>query len=169
MSETSKTKQQKHVVVAEIKEQIKAAKSFVVVNYKGLTVEQDTELRRSFREAGVKYRVLKNTLVRIALNELGYKEFDAALNGPSAFAFGITDALAPYKIAAEAAEKYKIEIKCGMWEEKYVDVTTVKALATIPSKPVLLSMFLSVLQAPIRGLAVSLGRIAEQKSEGANA
>ena len=110
------------------------------------------------------YKVLKNTLVRIALNELGYKEFDESLNGPTAVAFGMEDAIAPAKVTSENMEKFKaLEVKCGMMDNKYVDAATVAQLAKVPSKPALLSMLLSVLQAPVRGLAVSLNRVAEQK------
>lgn len=83
----------KHEIVAEIKEKIENCQSFVIVDYKGLTVAQDTEFRKEFRNNNVEYKVYKNTLVKKALNELGYTEFDEALNGPSAFAFGTEDAV----------------------------------------------------------------------------
>lgn len=159
----SAIQQGKREIVEDIKEKIKSTNGFVVIDYKGLTVEQDTEFRKNFREQGVEYKVLKNTLVRIALNELGYTQFDEALNGPSAFAFAKQDSLAPSKVATEGIKKYNaMAVKCGMIDQKYVDAETVNKLATVPSKPALLSMLLSVLQAPIRGLAVSLGRIAEK-------
>lgn len=155
--------QEKRELVEEIKNKIQSSNGFVVIDYKGLTVEQDTEFRKSFRESNVEYKVLKNTLVRIALNELGYKEFDEALNGPSAFAFAKGDSLSPSKVAMEGIKKYNaMAVKCGMLDNAYVDAKTVQQLANVPSKPALLSMLLSVLQAPIRGLAVSLGRIAEK-------
>lgn len=164
--ELSVSKQAKRVVVDEIKKSIEESQSIVIVDYKGLTVAQDTEFRKTMREAGIKYQVLKNTLVRIALNELGYKEFDEALNGPTAVAFGMTDALAPAKIAVDSMEKYKaMEVKCGMMDKKFIDQNTVKALSKVPSKPVLLSMLLSVMTAPMRGLAVALNRLAEKQGE----
>ena len=86
---------EKREIVAQIKETIENSQSFVIIDYKGLTVAQDTEFRQEFRKNDVEYKVLKNTLVRKALNELGYTEFDEALNGPSAFAFGTADAIAP--------------------------------------------------------------------------
>ena len=90
--------------VAEIKEMITKANSFVLVDYKGLTVAQDTELRNKYRANGVKYVVLKNRLLKIALNELGYTQFDEALNGPTAVAFAMTDNIsAPAKIASAKA------------------------------------------------------------------
>ncbi len=160
----SESKVAKRAVVDEIKKSIEESQSFVIIDYKGLTVAQDTEFRKTFREAGVKYQVLKNTLVRLALNELGYKEFDQALNGPTAVAFGLSDSLAPAKIADESIGKYNaMEIKCGMMDKKFIDQNTVKQLAKVPSKPVLLSMLLSVMTAPVRGLAVALNRVAEKK------
>ena len=86
----------KRDAVEEIKKQIEESQSFVIIDYKGLTVAQDTEFRAEFRKNGVVYKVLKNTLFKKALNELGYTEFDEALNGPSAFAFGTEDAIAPF-------------------------------------------------------------------------
>ena len=92
----------KREIVEQLKEKIKSCQSFVVLDYKGLTVAKDTEFRNELRKNGVEYKVYKNTLFRIALNELGYTEFDEALNGPSSFAFGIEDAVAPAKVAAES-------------------------------------------------------------------
>lgn len=167
MSETlTQSKIAKRAVVDQIKKTIEESKSFVLIDYKGLTVAQDTEFRKTFREAGVQYQVLKNTLVKIALNELGYAEFDKALNGPTAVAFGMSDALAPAKIADKSIAKYKaMQVKCGMMDKKFIDEETVLKLAKVPAKPVLLSMLLSVLTAPVRGLAISLNRVAEKKSE----
>ena len=155
----------KRELVEQLKEKIQSSQSFVIVDYKGLTVAQDTELRTEFRKNGVDYKVLKNTLMRKALNELGYTEFDEALNGPSAFAFGVEDALAPAKIASEGAKKFtSVKVKCGMFDKKFADEATVNAMANVPSREVLLSMLVSVLSAPMRGLAVALNAIAE-KSE----
>ncbi len=155
----------KRELVDQLKEKIQSSQSFVIVEYKGLTVAQDTELRTEFRKSGVDYKVLKNTLMRKALNELGYTEFDEALNGPSAFAFGTEDALAPAKIASEGAKKFtSVKIKCGMFDNKFADEATVNAMANVPSREILLSMLVSVLSAPMRGLAVALNAIAE-KSE----
>lgn len=154
---------EKRAIVEQIKEKIQNSASFVIIDYKGLTVAQDTEFRAEFRKNGVDYKVLKNTLVRKALNELGYTEFDEILNGPSAFAFCENDALAPAKVASEGAKKYKsVSIKCGMFDKKFADVNTVNAMASVPSREILLSMLVSVLSAPIRGLAVALNAIAEK-------
>ena len=153
----------KREIVDQIKDKIQRASSFVILDYKGLTVAEDTQLRNEFRKAEVEYRVLKNTLVKIALNELGYNDFDADLNGPTAVAFSYGDAIAPSKVAAQSIKKLnKMSIKCGMLDGKYVDEATVQALSKVPNKETLLAMLLSVLQAPIRGLAVALNEIAKK-------
>lgn len=159
----SATQLEKRELVEQIKEQIQNSQSLIIINYKGLTVAQDTEFRSEFRKNGVDYRVLKNTLVKKALNELGYTEFDEALNGPSAFAFGTTDAVAPAKIAAEGIKKYKaMEIKCGMFDKIFADASVVDAMSKVPNRETLLAMLVSVLSAPVRGLAVALNAIAEK-------
>ncbi len=156
---------EKREIVEQLKEKIQNSESFVVIDYKGLTVAQDTEFRAEFRKNEVEYKVLKNTLFRIALNELGYTEFDEALNGPSAFAFGTKDAVAPAKVTAEGIKKFNaMKIKCGMFDKKYADAATVDAMSKVPGRETLLAMLVSVLSAPMRGLAVALNAIAE-KSE----
>ena len=155
---------EKEQIVAEIKQKIESSQSFVIIDYKGLTVAQDTEFRAEFRKNDVEYKVLKNTLVRKALNELGYTEFDEALNGPSAFAFGTSDAVVPAKIAAEGVKKYgKMKVKCGMFDKKFADAATCEAMSKVPNRETLLAMLVSVLSAPVRGLAVALNAIAEKK------
>ena len=159
----SATQQAKRELVEELKEKIQAAESFVVLDYKGLNVAQDTEFRSEFRKNGVEYRVLKNTLFRKALNELGYTEFDEALNGPSAFAFGHEDAIAPAKVAFDGVKKYNaMQVKCGMFDKKFADAATCEAMSKVPGREALLSMLVSVLSAPMRGLAVALNAIAEK-------
>lgn len=154
---------EKREIVEQIKETIKNSASFVVLDYKGLTVAQDTEFRAEFRKNGVDYKVLKNTLVRKALNELGYTEFDEALNGPSAFAFATQDAVASAKVAFEGIKKYNaMKLKCGMFDSKFADAATCDAMAKVPSREVLLGMLVSVLSAPMRGLAVALNAVAEK-------
>lgn len=155
---------EKEAIVAQIKEKIENSQSFVIIDYKGLTVAQDTEFRSEFRKNDVEYKVLKNTLVRKALNELGYTEFDEALNGPSAFAFGTSDAVAPAKVAAEGVKKYnKMKVKCGMFDKKFADAATCEAMSKVPGRETLLAMLVSVLSAPVRGLAVALNAIAEKQ------
>ena len=146
--------EEKKQLVEELKEKIGAAQSIVIVDYKGLTVFEDTELRKTLREANVEYRVLKNRLMQKALNELGYTEFDEALNGPTAVAFAMTDPAAPAKILLDSADKTKkISIKCGMVDKTYISVDGVKELATLPAKEVLVAKLLGTLNAPISGLA----------------
>ena len=100
----------KRAIIDDLKEKFERCASFVIIDYKGLTVEKDTEFRAEFRKANVEYKVLKNTLVRIALNELGYKDFDAALNGPTAIAISYDDAIAPAKVVSEGIDLSLIHI-----------------------------------------------------------
>ena len=156
----------KREIVEQIKEKVQKCASFVVIDYKGLTVEEDTAFRTEFRKAGVEYKVLKNTLVRIALNELGYHQFDEALNGPTSVAFSFDDVVLPAKIAADHVKKFnKMEIKCGMVEKEFANAAAMKALANIPGKQTLLSMLCNVLQAPIRSLAIAVNAIAEKQAQ----
>ncbi|MBO5772203.1 MAG: 50S ribosomal protein L10 [Clostridia bacterium] len=165
----SPQQQQNREIVKEIKELIQNSDGFVVVDYKGLTVAQDTELRKQFRENNVDYKVLKNTLVRIALNELDYHQFDESLNGPTAVAFSKEEAITAAKLVFEGTKKYKnLQIKCGMFEKNFADATLVEKMAQIPGKQALLSMLVSVLSAPVRGLAVALNAIAEKQTEANN-
>ena len=146
--------EEKKKLVEELKEKISAAKSVVIVDYKGLTVFEDTELRKTLREANVEYRVLKNRLMQKAFNELGYADFDEALNGPTAVAFANGDPVAPAKILLDSADKTKkISVKCGMVDGTYITEDGVKELATLPPKEVLLAKLLGTLEAPISGLA----------------
>ncbi len=166
----------KKVVVEEIKEKIQNAKSVVFVKSQGLTVAEDTELRREFRKSNVEYKVLKNTLIRRAFNDLGVTDFDEDLNGPTSVAFG-ADETGAAKIIVEAAKKYdaKFTVKSAYVDGGRVDVNGVKALASMPSKEELIAKMLGSLQAPIsnfvgvlsampRGLVVALNAIAEQKA-----
>lgn len=147
-----------------IKEQISNAKSFVLVEYEGINVEEDTKLRSNFRQNGVKYQVHKNRLLKIALNELGYNEFDSYLEKTTAIALANEDALAAAKITTEASNTIKaIKTKCGMMDGKFVDASVVAQLATIPSKDVLLAQLCGLLQSGLSGLARALSQIAEQK------
>lgn len=165
--------EEKKKLVEELKEKIGAAKSIVIVDYKGLSVFEDTELRKTLREANVEYRVLKNRLMQKAFNELGYADFDEALNGPTAVAFANGDPVAPAKILLESADKSKkLTVKCGMVDGTYITVDGVKELATLPPKEVLLAKLLGTLEAPISGLArvlnetvAGLARVLNQISE----
>ena len=155
----------KKQVVEEIKEKINNSKSIVLVSFNGLTVQEDTELRCEFRKNGVDYKVLKNTLVRKAFNDLGVKDFDADLNGPTSVAFG-ADETAASKVVFEATKKYadKVSIKSGFVNNAKIDEKGVKALAAIPSREQLLSILVGTLSGFPRSLAVALNRVAEQKA-----
>lgn len=167
----------KKVVVEEIKEKIQNSKSVVFVSFKGLSVAEDTELRREFRKNNVEYKVLKNTLVRRAFNDLGVKDFDEDLNGPTSVAFG-ADETGAAKIIMDAVKKYdtKVAVKCAYVDGGKVNVDGVKALASMPSKEELIAKMLGSLQAPItnfvgvlsampRSLVIALNAIAEKKAQ----
>ncbi|MGL4523426.1 MAG: 50S ribosomal protein L10 [Bacilli bacterium] len=156
----------KQVVVAEIAEKLRASKTTVVVDYRGLNVGQVTELRKQLREAGVEFKVYKNTLMRRACAEAELTGLDEILTGPSAIAFSNDDVIAPAKIINEFAKKNEaLEIKAGIIEGTVSSADDVKALAELPSREGLLSMLLSVLQAPIRNLALVTKAVADQKEE----
>jgi large subunit ribosomal protein L10 len=170
------TMNQKREVVEGISAKMKAAKAMVFTDYRGLTVEQDTELRSALRKAGVEYKVVKNTLTRFAANENGLDGLDTYLNGPTAMASSETDPVAPAKVLSEYAKKYnKLELKVGVVEGKIIDQSGIKALAELPPREVLIARVLGGINAPIsglvnvlngniRGLVVALNAIAEQKT-----
>ncbi|MBX6352474.1 MAG: 50S ribosomal protein L10 [Thermoflavifilum sp.] len=159
----------KQQVVAEIADRLGRAKSVVVADYRGLTVAEVTELRNRLREAGVEYKVLKNTLTRRAAEQVGLQGLDDLLSGPNAFAFGYDDPVAPAKILNEFARTHKaLELKGGVVEGRVIGQKEVVDLAQLPSREGLLAMLLSVLQAPIRNFAYAVKQIAEQR-EGAEA
>ncbi|MBQ0139402.1 MAG: 50S ribosomal protein L10, partial [Kurthia sp.] len=143
-----------------------AAASVVVVDYRGLTVAQVTELRKQLREAGVEFKVYKNTLTRRAAESVGFEGINEFLTGPNAIAFSNEDVVAPAKIINDFAKKNEaLEIKAGIIEGTIASVEDVKALAELPSREGLLSMLLSVLQAPVRNFALATKAVAEQKEE----
>ena len=156
----------KKKAVEEIKAKISESKSVVLVDYKGLTVSEDTEFRNEFRKANVQYKVLKNTLVRRAFNELGVTSFDNDLNGTTAFAFG-NDETGASKIVVENAKKFddKLFAKSAFVNGEYVDKKGVEALASIPSREALYGMVAGTLNNIVRGLAVALNRVAEKMGE----
>lgn len=159
----SEAKVQKAAQIEEIKEKIGKCGAFVVVDYKGIPVADDTKLRSDFRKNDVEYRVLKNRLVLKALNELGITGFDGHLEGPTAIAFAYGDPLAAAKVVSDNAKTVKaLEVKCGLMDGAYIDAATVEKLAAIPSKEVLLAQLLGLLQSPISGLARALQQIAEK-------
>lgn len=145
----------KAAVVEEMKEKLQSAQGAVFVGFSGLTVADVTKLRRKFREGGVEYRVIKNTLTRIAADELGYNALDAILEGPTALAFSAEDAVAPAKILKEFIKETKTEaltVKAGLVDGQVIDVAAVDALASLPSREELLAKLVGSMQAPISGL-----------------
>jgi large subunit ribosomal protein L10 len=140
----------KKAVVAEIKEKLAAAKSVVLIDYRGLTVAEVTELRNQCRKAGVEYAVLKNTMVSLAAKEVGIEGLDAFLKGPTAVAFGMEDAVAPAKVLTEFIKKTKkTEVKCGLLEGQILDAAGVEALAAIPSREVLIAKIMGSMMSAV--------------------
>ena len=158
--------EQKKQVVEEIADKLKASQSTVVVDYRGLTVSELTELRKQLRDAGVEFKVYKNSLTRRAAEVAEITGLNEVLTGPNAIAFSAEDAIAPAKIINDFAKKHEaLEIKAGVIEGTVASAEDVKALAELPSREGLLSMLLSVLQAPIRNLALATKAVADQKEE----
>lgn len=156
----------KQPVVAEISELLNGAASAVVVDYRGLTVAQDTELRKALRQAGVSYKVYKNTLIKRAAEGTEFAALDPNLEGPTAIAVSKDDATAPARVLAEFAKKAdKLEIKGGVIEGTYYDAKGMQVIATIPSREVLLGKLLGSIQSPITNFARVLNQIAESKAE----
>lgn len=154
----------KQPIVAEISQLLDGAQSAVAVDYRGLTVEQDTRLRKQLREAGVSYKVYKNTMIRFAAKGTPFEAMDADLEGPTALAVSKTDATAPARILAEFAKTAnKLELKGGVVEGTYYDAKGMQVIATIPSREVLLGKLLGSIQSPISNLARVLNQIAESK------
>ncbi|MCX7614711.1 MAG: 50S ribosomal protein L10 [Clostridiales bacterium] len=173
----AKVLEEKQAIVKELAEKIKSASSGVLVDYKGISVEADTKLRREMRSAGVEYAVIKNTLTSLACKEVGFEDLIPFLNGTSALAISKNDAIAPAKILNAYAKKSgdKFKIKAGFVEGKVISADGVKALADLPPREVLIakvlggmnapiSGFVNVLNGNIRGLVVALNAIAEKKA-----
>ena len=157
----------KQPIVDEIKAKVEGAVTVVLVDYRGLTVEQDTRLRKNLREAGCEYKVYKNTLMKRAFEGTDFAQMDELLDGPSAIAISMEDATAPIRILNNMAKEAPVlEFKCAVVEGNFYDQDGVKALASIPSREELISKLLGSLQSPITNLARVLNQIAE-KGEGA--
>ena len=159
----AKVLSEKQAIVAELTEKIQKAQAGVIVDYKGITVEEDTALRKECREGGVDYAVVKNTLLRFAFNNTGLNDLDDLLNGTTSLALA-DDPVAPARVMADYAKKLdgKFEIKGGFMDGKPVDLATIQSLASIPALPVLQAQVLGTMLAPITGLAVVLKQIAEK-------
>ncbi len=171
---------EKQVIVAELADKLKNAQGGVLVDYSGTNVAVDTEMRRAMRNAGVEYAVVKNTLTKLAANQVGFEALDDVLNGPTALAICNDDPVAAAKIICEYANKKDstLKVKAGFVDGKVISPAEVQALSELPSKEALVAQvlgtmvapvtgFLTVLNANIRGLAVALQAIADKKSEGA--
>lgn len=153
----------KQPIVEEIKGYIENAQSAVLVDYRGITVEQDTILRRKMREAGVVYKVYKNTMLKRAFEGTDFAQLDQHLEGTTAIAIGVEDATAPARIVSEVMKEAEtLQFKGGVVEGTYYDAEGIKAIASIPSRDVLISKLLGSLQSPITNLARVLNQIAEK-------
>jgi len=158
---------QKQDEVKGIVEKIKKAQSVILVDYRGLTVTQDTTLRVEMRKENIEYKVIKNRLMLRALNDAGFKGFDEILQNPTAVAFGYDDAVTPAKILADNSKKLNnkfLILKGGVAEGKMLDDKEVTALAKIPAKPVLIAQLLGLLTSPMRSLAVGINEVAKKKA-----
>lgn len=163
---SEKILQQKQQAVAELAEKFKTAASGVFVDYCGLSVAEDTELRNKLREAGVEYSVVKNTLTKRAANEAGFADFDEILNGPTALALSFDDVVAPAKVLADFAKDHEVmSVKAGFMDGKAMSLEEIDALAKIPSKDTLYAMLAGGLNATIAGLARAINAIAEKQEE----
>ena len=157
-------------VVEEISSKIQGAQSVVLATYSGITVEQDTALRKQLREAGVSYKVYKNTMIRFAAKGTEFEALEPHLEGPTALAVSKEDATAPARVLAEFAKKAdKLELKGGVVEGTYYDAAGIGVIASIPSRDVLLGRLLGSMQSPITNFARVLNQIAEKNGEGAEA
>ncbi|MCP8618057.1 50S ribosomal protein L10 [Salirhabdus salicampi] len=162
----SRTLELKKQVVSEISDKFKNSKSTILVDYRGLDVEEVTELRQQLRQAGIDFKVYKNTMTRRATEEAGLEGLNEVLVGPTAIAFSEEDVVAPAKILNNFAKEHEdLEIKGGVIEGNIATLDQIKELADLPSYEGLLSMLLSVLQAPVRNFAYATKAIAEQKEE----
>ena len=157
----AKVLESKKAAVDALAEKLQGATAAVFVDYKGITVAQDTELRNQFRAAGVEYTVVKNTLTRFAANKIGYNQFDELLNGTTSLACTTGDPIAPARIICEFAKKNKdlLKIKGGIIEGSVLSAEELNAFGELPSKDALLSQVLGTFLAPITSLAVVLDQI----------
>jgi len=163
---SAKVLEAKKAQVAEVIEVLKEAQTGVLVDYRGLNVAEDTEMRNKLRSAGVEYKVLKNRLVLRAFNNAGYEGFDKVLEGPTAVAFSYDDATAPARIVMESVKKTnnKISVKGGIVEGKILDAAGITAVSNIPSKEILLSQLLGLLTSPMRSLAIAVNEVAKKQA-----
>ena len=160
--------EKKQQIVADLAAQIKESASGVLVNYQGITVDADTAMRKALRQAGVEYKVIKNSLTGRACEEAGYGEMKQHLVGMTALAISKDDPIAPAKVLKEYAEKVEsFQILAGYIDGAVIDDKTVIALANIPSRETLIAKFLGSIQSPLYGLAYALQAIADKNGEAA--
>ena len=163
----SKNLEIKKQVVADVVEKLQHCQSMVIVHYSGITVENVTKLRNQFRENGVEYCVLKNTLVKRALHEIGITGLDDQLEGPSAFAFGMQDPVSPAKVIYDFIEKSKkdcVSVKAGLMGQEIMSEAEVNALSKLPSREVLLARLVGSLKAPISNLVYALEALRKKQA-----
>ena len=155
----------KKPIVEQISEELNGAKAAVLVDYRGITVEQDTELRKQLREAGVIYKVYKNTMINFAVKGTEFEELSKHLEGPTAIAISKEDATAPARILYNFAKNApKLELKAGVVDGTYYDEKGIQVIATIPSREELLSKLLGSMQSPITNFARVIKQIAEKEN-----
>ncbi len=160
----------KAAVVEEIKDKFERAQAAVVIDYMGINVEEADAMRKQLREAGVDYKVYKNTLVKRAIQGTAYEPMAEVLDGPSAFIFGYEDATAPAREINKVINKIKkMEFKAGVVEGQYYDKNGIIAIAELPSKDELLAKFLGSIQSPVSKLVRTFQAVADQKAEGGEA
>ena len=161
----SKNFEVKQAAVADIKAKFEQAKSVVMIDYRGMTVAEVTELRNQFRKNGCEYAVLKNTLVKLAAKEAGLEGFDPFLNGPTAVAFSYDDLVAPAKVVKTFMDKSKkLTIKCGVCDGDFLDENGVKALADLPSKEVLIAKIMGSMMSAVSKFVYVVEAIRKQKA-----
>ena len=162
----SRAIEEKKKVVAEISDKLRSSNAIILVDYRGLNVAEITELRKQLREAGIDFKVYKNTMTRRATAETGLTELDEHLVGPTAIAFSDEEVVSPAKILSTFAKDHEaLEIKTGIIEGRVASIDEIKAIAELPSREGLLSMLLSVLQAPMRNFALAAKAVADKKEE----
>jgi large subunit ribosomal protein L10 len=160
----SKNLELKKQVVEEIKEKFEKAQSAILVDYRGLNVFQVTNLRKTFREAGVEYKVYKNNLVKLAIKDTPYEALANDLEGPNGIAFGVADPIIPVKIISDFAKTNpKLELKSGVVVGRYYDSSKISEIANIPSKEVLIARFLGSIKSPVSNFVYFLSNLAEKK------
>ena len=161
----AKVLSEKQAIVEKLTKRIGNATAGVLVDYKGITVQEDTALRRELRAAGIEYTVVKNTLLRFAVDKCNLNEFDSVLNGTTSLATAENDPIAPFRILNDYSKKLgdRFNIKAAFMDGKVLSASEIAEMAELPSKDALYAKVLGTMIAPITGLAVCLGQILEQK------